>query len=123
MHLCFPSSAQEPGQLLESFAGYSRKTFHLTHLHTPLIFGRMEISIIFCLKLKKCGEVFAHGSLVSSRDYFRTLLLRDTHIKNMSLAIGSNGEGVIRNGENPRSSSLSFPLRFLAISCSCIRVS
>lgn len=101
MRLCFPASDQEPGQLLESFAGYSLKTFHCTHLNTPLIFGRMEISIIFCLKLKKCGKIFAHGSPVSSRDYFRILLLRDTHIKNVSLAIGSNGEGVIRNGEDP----------------------
>lgn len=41
------------------------------------------------------------GAQCSSRDYFRTLLLRDLYIKNLILAIGSNGEGVIRNGEDP----------------------
>lgn len=72
VYVCFPVSAQEAGHP-ESFAGYSLNMFHFTHLHPPLIFGRMDTSIVFCFKLKRCAEVFAHGSPISFRDYSVTL--------------------------------------------------
>lgn len=74
----------------------------------------MESSVIFCFKLKRRGEIFARGRPVSSRDY--SITLKGLKLKMWGWQLGSNGEGGIKNGDDPWSSGLFFPLRSLAIS-------